>query len=224
MPTSTIKLAIADDQVMFLKGLRMILSTFENVEIVIEAYNGQELLDALETTMPDVILMDLKMPVMDGLEATKAIKAAYPGLKIILLTMFDDERLINHLMKSGANGYLLKNEEPGVLQEAIHAVLEKDYYFNEYVSKALLKGLPALKGELQSQLDLSSRLGLTKRELEVLDLICKELTTAEMAERLYISERTVEGHRKNLLEKTGVRNTAGLVLFAIRNRLVDIVG
>jgi len=218
----SIQLAIVDDQVLFLKGLKLILNTFEHMEIVIEAYNGKELLQAMETTMPDVVLMDLEMPVMNGMEATQIIKEKYPKVKVILLTMHDDERLINHIMKNGANGYLLKNEEPDVLREAIESVIKKDYYFNDYVSKALLKASSPLKGALKSQLDLSVRLGLTRRELEVLNLICQQFTTAEIAKKLFISKRTVEGHRKNLLDKTDVRNTAGLVIFAIRHQLVNL--
>jgi DNA-binding NarL/FixJ family response regulator len=223
MPPPLVKLAIADDQILFLKGLKLILDTFENVEIVIEALNGQALLDAMKHVIPDVILMDLKMPELNGLDAMKIIKKDHPKIKVIFLTMYDDERLINHLMKCGANGYLLKNEEPDILQQAINTVMERDYFFNEYVSKALLRGLPSIKGELTAQLDLSIKLSLTRRELEVLGLICKELTTAEIAKKLFISKRTVEGHRKNLMEKTGVRNTAGLVIFAVRNHLVDIM-
>ena len=217
-----IKLAIADDQVLFLRGLKYILEDFNDIELVIEASNGRELLDAIPENTPDVVLMDMKMPVMDGMEATKALKASYPGIKVILLSMFDDERLITHMMENGANGYLLKNEEPHILKEAIDSVLEKDLYFNDYVSKALLKGLQHKKAPLPSLQSDKPEMHLTPREKEVLELICQELTTAEIAQQLYLSTRTVEGHRKNLLEKTGVRNTAGLVIFAVKNELIEL--
>lgn len=216
-----IKLAIADDQVLFIKGLRLLIQSFEGIEIVIEANNGQELIDAIAANQPDVILMDLRMPVMDGLEATEKIKALYPEMKIILLTMYDEDRLINHMMKVGANGYLLKNEEPDILEKAIHAVVEKEFYFNDYVSKALLRGMQKKQKEVRPW-KAADNLQLTKREMEVLDLICKEYTSAEIANELFISIRTVENHRKSLLAKTDVRNTAGLIIFAIRNQLVDI--
>lgn len=219
----SIKLAIADDQVLFLKGLRLLIRSFENIELIIEASNGQELLDAIAQQQPDVILMDLRMPVMDGLEATEKIRAQYPDIKIILLTMYDEERLINHMMKIGANGYLLKNEEPEVLKKAILTVHEKEFYFNDYVSKALLKGMQK-KNQGVRPWKIQDNLQLTKREMEVLQLICRELTSGEIAEQLFISIRTVENHRNSLLSKTGVRNTAGLIIYAIRNKLVELDG
>lgn len=220
---TAIKLAIADDQVLFLKGLRLLIRSFEDIELIIEANNGQELIDAIATNQPDVILMDLRMPVMDGLEATEKIKALYPDIKIILLTMYDEERLINHMMKAGANGYLLKNEEPNILKEAIHTVVEKEFYFNDYVSKALLRGIQKNHKEVRPW-ETIDNLQLTKREMEVLGLICQERTSAEIADELFISIRTVENHRKSLLTKTDVRNTAGLIIYAIRNQLIDING
>lgn len=218
-----IKLAICDDQVLFLRGLKYIISDFDNIEITLEATNGEDLLKKIPTSSPDVILLDMKMPGLDGIEVTKKIKADFPDIKIILLTMYDDERLISHVIEMGANGYLLKNEEPEVLKSAIESVFTKDLYFNDYVAKALVK---SLKSKDKTPLNLSNNssppLNLTAREMEILQLICKEMTTAEMAKQLFISARTVEGHRKNLMEKTGVRNTAGLVIFAVRNKLVEV--
>lgn len=223
MLSSPITIALADDHKLFLKGLHLLIDSFKNIEIIFEANNGLELLHALKKQTPDVVIMDLEMPGIDGVEATKLIRAQHPSVKIILLSMYDNERIINHVMKLGANSYLRKDENPAILQEAIHAVVNKDFYFNDYVSKALLKGLPALSDKLNSPLDIKNRLGLTTRELEILKLVCQELTTAEIGDKLFISKRTVEGHRKNLLEKTGVRNTAGLVLFALKNELVELI-
>lgn len=217
-----IKLAICDDQVLFLRGLKYIIRDFDNIEIVMEAQSGEELLEKVSQAPPDVILLDMKMPGMDGIEVTKRLKASYPAIKIILLTMYDDERLISHVMEVGANGYLLKNEEPDVLQEAIVSVVEKDMYFNDYVAKALLKGLKNKDTAPPLSVGATPPLNITTREMEILQLICKEFTTAEIAQQLFISARTVEGHRKNLMEKTGVRNTAGLVIFAVRNKLVEV--
>ncbi len=218
-----IKLAICDDQVLFLRGLKYIISDFENIEIILEATNGEDLLRQIPQSVPDVILLDMKMPGLDGIEVTKKIKADFPNIKIILLTMYDDERLISHVMEIGANGYLLKNEEPDVLKKAIESVYKKDLYFNDYVAQALVKGL---KNKENSPPSFSNRgaspLNLTAREMEILQLICQEMTTVEIGQQLFISARTVEGHRKNLMEKTGVRNTAGLVIFAVRNKLVEV--
>lgn len=215
-----IKLALADDQKLFLRGLRLILEDQPNIDIIIEAGNGQELLDAIALEVPDVVLLDLKMPVMDGIEATKQIKEHYPDIKILLLSMHDDERLISHLMNLGANGYLLKDEEPEVVCKAVVAVHEKGFFFNDYTSKALLRGVKSRTKITSVNQHLKTE--LTKRELEILHLICQEYTTAEIAQELYISIRTVDGHRRNLQDKTGVKNVAGLVIYAIRNGIVKL--
>lgn len=216
-----IKLAIADDQTLFLKGMRLLLKTFKEVELIIEAINGQELLDAIQKEVPDIILMDLRMPVMDGLVATEKVKELYPEVNVILLTMYDDMALINYMMKIGASGYLVKNEEPKELRKAIIEVAQKGFYFNDYVSRALLQGIQK-KYKKPQVWEGSEHLQISPRELEVLDLICKGYTSAEVAERLFISIRTVNNHRKNIMDKTQTRNTAGLIIFAIRNRLVDV--
>lgn len=217
-----INLAIVDDQNIFLKGLRLIIDTFDSIQLQFEAKNGVELLDKLEAYQPHVILLDLQMPVMDGVTALKLIKEKYPTIKVILLTMFDDERLIQQVIELGANGYLLKNEETENIEKAIHAVVEKDFYLNDYVSKALYRGAQK-KNRRQIKLTQNGiQVKLTKRELEVLHLICQEYNNAEIAQQLFLSQRTIEAHRRNMLEKTNVKNTAGLVIFAIRNELVRL--
>ncbi len=215
-----IRLAIADDQILFLRGLRLMLEDFSNIDIVVEANNGRELLDAMKHTPVDVVLLDLRMPEMDGIEATRRLRESYPQTKVLLLSMHDDERLISHLMNLGASGYLLKDEEPETVREAIESVHERDFYFNEYVSKALLQGMKT-RNNIQS-VDAHLQPQLTRRELEVLALICKEYTTAEIAKELYLSSRTVDGHRRNLQEKTGAKNVAGLVIYAIRSGIVKL--
>ena len=216
-----IRLIIADDQILFLEGLSLLINKFDSIELVAEVINGQELLGAIPVYQPDVVLVDLKMPVLNGIDATKIIKEQYPELKIILLSMYNDESIINHIMKLGANGYLLKNEEPHVLRDAIETVYKNDFYFNDYVSRALLKDVSTSRVK-KAESVLLQKLQLTRREVEVLKLICQECTSAEIAAQLYISIRTVEGHRKSLLSKTGVRNTAGLVLFAMKNQLIEL--
>lgn len=216
-----VTVAIADDHVLFRKGLITILELDDDIEVVYDADNGQELIDKVNTQPPDVILMDLKMPVMDGMEATKLIKEKHPEVKILILSMYDEEKFIIHCLELGANGYLLKNTDPDELVDAIGTVMSKDFYFNNHISTVMLKGLNQ-KMRVKSKPQFGNHVELTKREMEILELICKELTTPEMAEKLFISNRTVEGHRKNLLEKTGAKNTAGLVVFALKNELVEI--
>ena len=218
-----IKLALCDDQVLFLRGLKFLFQEFDNIDVIIEATGGKELLEKLKDNLPDVILMDVKMPEMDGVEATRLVKEQYPSIKIILLSMYDDERLIHHVIENGANGYLLKNEEPQVVKEAIESVMAKDFYFNDYVSRALMTGMQTRgRKKTTAELIAGTATKLSAREMEVLQLVCEEKTTAEIAKELFISVRTVEGHRKNLIDKTGVRNTAGLVIFAIKNNLATV--
>lgn len=215
---STIKIAIADDYKIFREGLKVGLSSDENLEVIMEADNGEDLLKALETITPDVIIMDLKMPIMDGMEATKAVRKKYPDIKVLVVTMYDDDKFIIHLMENGANGYLLKNTEPDEIRKSIYAVHENGYYFNDVVNKALLKKL-VLKNNLKPSFN--QNVELTEREMEVLKLICEEKTAAEIAKDIFLSPRSVEGIRQRLIEKIGVRNTAGLVMFAVKNSMVD---
>ena len=215
---STIKIAIADDYKIFREGLKVGFSADENLEVIMEADNGEELLKALETMTPDVIIMDLKMPIMDGMEATKAVRKKYPAIKVLVVTMYDDDKFIIHLMENGANGYLLKNTEPDEIRKSIYAVHENGYYFNDVVNKALLKKL-VLKNNLKPSFN--QNVELTEREMEVLKLICEEKTAAEIAKDIFLSPRSVEGIRQRLIEKIGVRNTAGLVMFAVKNSMVD---
>jgi len=217
-----IRIATVDDHTLFLRGLRLLIDDLNGIELLFEATNGQALLDQLKVNVPDVVLLDLQMPVMDGLSALEVIKKDYPSIKVILLTMHDDERLIQQVLELGANGYLLKNEEPSEIEKAIHSVFEKDFYLNEYVSKALFR---SAQRKSSAKLELRQhgiQIKLTKRELEVLDLICQEYNNAEIAAQLYLSVRTVEAHRRNMQEKINVRNAAGLVIFAIRNKLINV--
>lgn len=215
-----IKVALVDDQTLFLKGLRLILEGYPEIDIVIEATSGADFFAALENTVPEVVLLDLKMPGMDGIAVAEQLNKSHPNVRIILLTMHDDERLIQHVLSVGANGYLLKNEEPSILRDAINKVMHQDYYLNDYVAKALFNNIKKNQpGESPASAS-NNAISLTPREKEILSLICKEMTTSEIAENLFISRRTVEGHRQNLLDKTGVRNTAGLVIYALKNQLV----
>jgi DNA-binding NarL/FixJ family response regulator len=215
---STIKIAIADDYKIFRDGLKVGLSADENLEVILEADNGEDLLKALETNTPDVILMDLKMPIMDGMEATKAVRKKYPTIKVLVVTMYEDDKFIIHMMENGANGYLLKNAESEEIRKSIYAVHENGYYFNDLVNKALLKKL-VLKNNLKPSFN--QNVELTERELEVLKLICEEKTAAEIGKEIFLSPRSVEGIRQRLIEKVGVRNSAGLVMFAVKGGLVD---
>ena len=213
-----ITIGIADDYKIFRDGLKLCFNTDPNLKVILEADNGEELMEALKTQQPDLIIMDLNMPLLDGMEATKLIRKKYEQIKILVVTMYDNDKFIIHLMENGAHGYLLKNAEPKEIIKAIYAVSENGYYFNDLVNKALLKKL-VMKNNLKPSFN--HNIELTEKEQEVLKMICEEKTAAEIGKEIFLSPRSVEGIRTRLIEKVGVRNTAGLVMFAVKNGLAE---
>ena len=215
---SKINIAIADDYKIFREGVKKCISGDKSLLVIQEADNGEDLINGFNNLLPDVVIMDLKMPIMDGMETTQIIRKKYPSIKVLVVTMYDDDKFIIHLMEIGANGYLLKNAEPDEIRKAIYAVHENGYYFNDLVNKALLKKL-VMKTNIKPSFN--QNVELTERELEVLKFICEEKTASEIAKEIFLSPRSVEGIRQRLIEKIGVRNTAGLVMFAVKNQLVS---
>ncbi|MBW6535105.1 MAG: response regulator transcription factor [Mariniphaga sp.] len=216
MDGKNIEVVVADDHKLFRKGIRSLLEEFPLIGKVYEAGNGMELLELLKqlVVLPEIILLDIQMPVMNGIEALKRIRKLYPLQKVIILTMEDDEQFIMHMISDGINGYLLKDAEPDELEEAIVKVVKNDFYFPAGLAQLVLKGARK-KNRIKPDLP-----EFSEREMEVLDLICREFTAPEIAEKLEISPRTVEGHRHKLLDKSGAKNIAGLVVFALKNNLV----
>lgn len=217
---SMITIAIAEDQVLFRKGLIALLNKFKNVEIVCDVDNGQELLNYLGscTHLPDICMLDISMPEKNGLQTINEIKILFPTIKNIILSVHNDEKIIIKFIEAGANAYLLKTLDIEELKTAIDCVYEKDFYFNQGTLIAMNNMYKYNRSNFTlSQVDL-----LTVREKEVIQLICEELTNGEIASKLHLSERTVEGHRNRILSKTNARNTAGLVIFAIKNNLFNI--
>jgi DNA-binding NarL/FixJ family response regulator len=212
------RVAIADDHMLFRKGVMLSLRPYTNIQFVLEAGNGEELLAGMAEARPDVILMDLKMPKKDGVETTKAVNRLYPDTKVIVLTMFEDERFVSHLMENGAHGYILKDAEPAEIRKAILEVKAKGFYLNPFVNRVLLKKSHAKTRSLPS---LENTVQVSEKEREVIQLICLENTAAEIAQKMEISPRTVEAIKDRLMERFGTRNTAGLVFFAVKNHLVD---
>lgn len=188
----------------------------KDISVLFEANNGKELLDKLKTEKPDVILLDIEMPEMDGIEATTIIRKKYPDLKIIMLTMHDDTALIYDLLQKGANAYLTKSAEPKYVIEAITTVFEKGHYLDDKALKALTKGM----GDNANFKSTFSTIALSKREIEVVKLICDQFTIKEIAGKLNISPRTVDTYRENIYIKTCSKNIAGVVMYAIKNNLV----
>jgi DNA-binding NarL/FixJ family response regulator len=220
MSEKVITVAIADDHALFREGVRQILRNFDNIDLIMEAENGQDLITKLKNKVPDVLLLDLEMQVMDGIETLKYLKqeAAYEDLKVLILSMYREERMIAYLMELGANGYLMKDADPDEFELAIRTVHKEGFYFNEHVSHAMLGSLKQKTKKIPS---LGNNFQITEREMDVLQLIAQGMTTTEIGEKLFISNRTVEGHRKNLLSKLDARNTASLIMKAIKAGLIS---
>ena len=219
MEDKKINVIVTDDHKLFRKGIIALLEDFNFIGETMEASNGAELIDLLAKikTPPDVILLDLRMPVMDGIETHKKISKLYPEIKVIILTMEDDEQFILHLISEGVNGYLLKNADPDEMEKAILNVVEKGYYFSENISTLVLQSLKRME-----KTDAIFNPDFTERELLVLELICREYSNSEIAEEMNISIRTAEGYRQKLLDKSGAKNIAGLVVLALKYNWISL--
>jgi two-component system, NarL family, response regulator DegU len=212
-----LKVYMADDHTLFRKAMVNLIRGFENILEVKDAENGKELLTLMKYQLPDVAIVDLQMPVMDGVATCETIVAKYPGVKIIILTMHDSEKYILHMMELGVHAFLLKNTEPEELEEAINSVMEKDFYHNDLVASVLRKNVREKKTGHRPSFAAQD---LTEREKEIVSLVCQELTNKEIGEKLSLSENTVRNHRANIMEKLGVNNMVGLVKYAYETGIV----
>ena len=218
MTETKIKVLIADDHKIVRIGLRGIMEREADITVVGEAEDGNQVLDFLAHELPDVVLMDIDMGHTNGIESTKKVRATYPGVHILALTMHEEQGHIIRMLEAGASGYILKDAGREELLAAIHTVHNGDSYFSNTVSATLLKALTNVKGKsATSPIDNSP---LSHREIEVLRLIAQEHSNAEIAEKLFISIRTVDTHRRNILEKLQLKNTAGLVKYAIEKAIL----
>lgn len=213
-----IKVAIADDHVLFRTGVKTALSMKKDIKMVAEADNGMQLLTLLKHIQPDVILLDIQMPIMDGITTLPEIKKLYPEVKVVMLTMHNDHSMISKLMELGANAYLTKNSDSDVIYEAVKTVHATEYYFNALTNKALIDGL-RMKRQAEAGLPLDTK--LTDKEVTILKLMCEEKSTKEIADMVDLSPRTVEAIRDKLKTKTGAKSMAGLVMFAVKSGIID---
>jgi DNA-binding NarL/FixJ family response regulator len=190
------KVIIADDHTLFRQGLKLILEELENIEVIGDVANGRELIEITRELMPDLVIMDINMPQVNGIEASRIMLQEFPELKILVISMYGDEQYYNSVIENGVKGFILKDAENFELRVAISSILNGKTYF--------------------------SQITLSQREREILELLCQGYSSMEIAGKLFLSERTVENHRASLLNKTGCRNSLSMVLFAIRNNLVNI--
>lgn len=216
-----IRIALADDEALFRKGMTALLEDFSDFKIVLSAQDGQDLLDqlAIAEISPDVLLLDLKMPNLNGIEAAKILRVEYPELKIIIISTYFSNAYVTNMIELGASSYLPKNTEPEEVASTIREVVEKGFSYSQEVMEVIRQNMMQ---KTRPKIKVPFGISLTKRESEILQLICEENTAAEIGEKLFLSKRTVEGHRNNLLQKLQCRNVAGLVVFAIQHQLVNI--
>lgn len=216
-----IRLCIADDHRLFRAGFVSMLSGIKDFHFVFEAGNGQELLDQLEKETCDIVLLDVNMPVMDGIKATALVRERFPEVKIIVISMFDEDRFVTHMLELGVNGYLLKDSSPDEVEKAIRQVYTEGAYYSDFVGRALHRKLLAKKSDRAPVPALTAlATELTAREKDVLRLLCDGLSTAEIGDKLFISARTVEGYRQRIIEKTGAKNIAQAIAFAYKRHLI----
>ena len=215
----TIRIIIADDHELMRKSLPILLKKQDEIEIVDDAENGKELLEKVRQHEPDVVVTDIQMPIMDGIKATKKIKEEFPNVKVLALTMFNEDHLIVDMLEAGAKGYLLKNTTQHELMEAIKAVYNGGTHFCNSTSEKLKNMIVQSRFNPYKQ---QPKVQLTPREVEVMRLICQQMKNTDIADKMCISVRTVEGYREKIFEKTGSKTLAGITIFAIKNGYYEL--
>lgn len=215
----TIKIILADDHRIFRKGLKSLLSEKENIEVLAEADNGDEALEAARKYKPEIVIMDIAMPKMDGIEATRQIRDRFPDTEVVILSMHAKKAYIDQVLKAGAKGYVLKDSNEENLLSAINTVHNGGYYLDSPIADQVLSDYfrDKSKRELKKQSD-----PLSEREREVLRLLAEGHSNQEVADTLYISRKTVENHRANIVRKTGIQGQVGLTKYAARIGLIDL--
>lgn len=216
-----LRIMLVEDHHIFRKGLNLLLKEMPEVEVCAEANNGKEFLELLDKEVPDVVFMDVQMPVMNGIDATREALQRHPDLKIIAISMFGDEEYLVSMLEAGVKGFLLKTVEENELKKALTLIADNKNYFSDELIPTLTSSIIRSRSKDDPQIS-ELREDLTKREIEILDLICKGFTIKEISEKLFISQRTVDGHKANLFRKTGVDSSVKLVTFAIKNNLFKV--
>ena len=218
MDEKIIKVALADDHKIFRDGIRMAIKDRDYIKIIWEADDGKDLLHKIKIKQPDILLMDIRTPEMDGVNAIQLIRKEYDSLKIIVLSMYDDQEIITKMMEYGANAFLSKTTEPDEIYKAILGCMNEDFYFNDLVNAAVLLKLQNRKKVRRFY---PTAIKFNDKELKILKLISEDKTTEEISQNVYLSPRTIETIRQNMKAKVGAKTIAGLVMYAMRNRILE---
>lgn len=220
MASNLIKIAIADDHKIFRDGIKMALSNKDNLKILWEAEDGRDMMHKIAIKMPDVLLMDIRMPEIDGINAIQILRKEYNSVKIIVLTMYDDHQMISRMMEMGANAYLTKTTDPEEIYEAILTCMNEDFYFNDLVNAAVMGKLMQKKSVRQIYGD-SLPITFSEKEIKILQLLSEDNTTEEISKQIFLSPRTVETIRQNMKSKVNAKTIGGLIMYAMRNKLIE---
>lgn len=218
-PNNKIKVALVDDHILLRKGLAALVNSFDEFIVVFEADNGKDMQQKINTdNLPDLVLLDINMPKIDGYASAQWLKQTYPLIKIMALSMYDNENAVIRMFKAGARGYILKDCEPPELKTALLSVMEKGYYYSELVTGKLIHSI----NKLEEDADIRNMVQLNEKEIQFLKLTCTELTYKEIAEQMFLSPRTIDGYRDALFEKLNIKTRVGLVMYAIKNGFVQV--
>ena len=215
-----IKIAIADDHKIFRDGIKMALAGKENLKMLWEAEDGKDLMHKVAIKKPDVLLMDIRMPEIDGINAIEMLRKEYEDIKIIVLTMYDDQQMISRMMEMGANAYLTKTTDPEEIYEAILTCMNDDFYFNSLVNNAVM-GKLIQKKNVRQHYGSAVAINFNEKEIKILQLLAQDKTTEEISKVIFLSPRTIETIRQNMKTKVGAKTIAGLIMYGMRNKLID---
>jgi len=213
-----IRFAIADDHKIFRDGIKMALSTRPHLKLIWEAQDGKDMMHKLALKKPDLLLLDIRMPELDGINALPLIRTENPDIKIVVLSMYDDQEMVSKMMEMGANAYLTKTTDPNEIYDAILTCMNEDFYFNELVNQAVLLKLNHKKNIRQFY---PNPVKFNEKELQILKLLAEDKTTEEISQEVFLSPRTVETIRQNMKSKVGAKTIAGLIVYGMRNKLLD---
>lgn len=216
-----IRIAVADDQPIYRNGLVSLLNSMPDFKVVLEAGSGIELIKGLKTIRANVAIIDYRMPELNGINTVKIIREKNHELRILMLSMYDDEEFVENALKNGVNGYLSKDDEPDEIKLAIESLMNTGYYVNDRTKKVMIKKLMVM-GQLRPEFILDQNDDFSENEIEVMRLIAQERSNKEIADIMNKAERTIEGYRRMILEKTGAKNSIGIVMYGIKNGLIDL--